>query len=187
MPSISIVIIRIIRSPVRPYEWFVSAICIMNCLMAFMIRILLICTIIGICYICLIVWIILICPVVQLFFCVRFSRDFSHIFSFLNRKRSRTLLCARSRLPGIRFTRTKTKPIKENSFSVRFCGVKHRNSRGTTTVNTQLLSQSHNEHLIGMDSFEGLRFCSTIVRASPAQRIRTLILRMTRGCEELAD
>lgn len=76
----SIVIIRIVGCPIRHNIRLASAACIVDCLMTLVVRVRLIGVIIEICSIGSIVWIVLIGPVVELRFCMRFPRCFSHIF-----------------------------------------------------------------------------------------------------------
>ena len=92
--------------------------------MAFPIWIQLIGVVIVVCAIGTVVGVILVCPVIELCFGVGLAGYFSHGFLLSEPKSPRTLLCAWQRWSKIRFTRTKTKPTKELSFSARFCGVK---------------------------------------------------------------
>ena len=95
-----------------------------------------------------------------------FPDTFPIFLSFLSQKKTTHLVLCVVMINKILFYTHQNKADQEVSFSARFCGVKQRNNRGTTTVNTQLLSQSHNENLIGTDSFGDLQFWSLTVYAS---------------------
>lgn len=139
---------------------FVSAVCIVSFLVRSVVRIHLIGPIVSVSLICLVIGIMQICPVIQLCFGMCFPDTFP-IISLLSEPKKPTHFasCVDCDHPEDRFARNKTNPTKEHFLRFDFVVQSIETTGGQRQSTSKLLSQFHNENLIGINSFEDLLIC----------------------------
>ena len=80
--------------------------------------------------------------------------------------------------PEDRFARNKTNPTKEHFLRFDFVVQSIETTGGQRQSTSKLLSQFHNENLIGINSFEDLHFfLASLSMSLPFDMIRTLMIR----------
>jgi len=81
--------------------------------------------------------------------------------------------------PEDRFARNKTKPMKEHFLRFDFVVQSIETTGGQRQSTSKLLSQFHNENLIGINSFEDLHIflLASLSMSLPFDMIRTLMIR----------
>ena len=95
------------------------------------------------------------------------------------KKSTHFALCVDCDHPEDRFARNKTEPTKEHFLRFDFVVQSIETTGGQRQSTSKLLSQFHNENLIGINSFEDLHILllASLSMSLPFDMIRTLIIR----------